>query len=98
MSTSETALQELIRKVDILWKLANICPKCQKCPMKMSAAACYPPMYYCPECTEKEKENEREKGRDKDKENVDRLPKQKSKEKREDDVDDDDYPSYSFFD
>lgn len=43
-------IYELKRKIDILWKLANICPKCNTQQLSDSGCACYPPIFVCPTC------------------------------------------------
>lgn len=43
-------IYEMKRKIDILWKLANICPKCNTQQLKDSGCACYPPIFVCPKC------------------------------------------------
>lgn len=48
MSTN-TDLEELKRKIDILWKIANICPKCNSNRLILNSYVC-PPMYECPAC------------------------------------------------
>lgn len=50
-TTNETKIiLELQRKIDILWKIANICPKCEKIQMRMDICAIYPPRFLCPVC------------------------------------------------
>lgn len=41
---------ELKRKIDILWKLAHICPKCNTHQLRARGWSCNPPSYYCPVC------------------------------------------------
>jgi len=45
-SQDHILLLELQRKIDVLWKVANICPKCEKTQMQPSCVS----GYYCPLC------------------------------------------------
>lgn len=45
-SPDHILLLELQRKIDVLWKVANICPKCEKTQMRRGWIF----GYYCPLC------------------------------------------------
>jgi hypothetical protein len=44
MATGDIILDELKRRVDVLWRLANICPKCRKTPLQRGGTT-DPPVY-----------------------------------------------------